>query len=103
MPMTPRSRLIHQHDVDLRNVGHPGEQIHLHVRIHHLAGVPIEDAILEQREVQRADDAAVDLAFGEQLVDDQPAVLHGEDPLDLDDAGFDVDVHFGELHAARAG
>ena len=63
----------------------------------------IEDAILEQREVDRRDDAAVGLALGRQLVDDQAAVLDREDARDLDDAGLDVDGGFGELHAARAG
>ena len=39
-------------DVDLRHVGHPGEEIPLHVRIHHLAGVAVEDAIFVESEVQ---------------------------------------------------
>ena len=71
-----------QHDVDLRHVGHAGQQVPLHVRVHHLAGDAVEDAILEQREVERADDAAVHLALGGQLVDDQAAVLNREDALD---------------------
>ena len=74
------------------NVGHAREQVPLHVRVHHLPGVAIEDAILEQREVERPDDAAVDLALGRQPVDDQPAVLDREDARHLDDAGLDVDV-----------
>ena len=49
-----------------------------------------------------ADDAAVHLALGGQLVDDQAAVLHRQDALHADDAGFDVHFAFGELHAARA-
>ena len=68
-------RLVLQADVDLRDVRHAGEQVPLHVRVDHLAGVAIEDAILEQREVQRADDAAVDLALG-----GEPARRRGRSP-----------------------
>ena len=63
----------------------------------------VENAILVQREIQRANDAAVDLALGGELVDDQATVLHREDPLHADDAGLDVDVDLAELHAGRAG
>ena len=93
-------RHVVQHDVDLRHVGHAGQQVHLHVRVHHLAGHAIEDAVLEQREVDRRDDAAVGLALRGQLVDDQPAVLDGEDARDPDDAGLDVNARLGKLHPA---
>ncbi len=68
--------------------------------IHHLPGVAIENAILEQREVQRPDDAAVALALRRQLAHHQTAVLNRQDARHLDDAGLDVDGDLGELHAA---
>ena len=92
-----------QHDVDLRHVGHPGQQVELHVRIHHLTGHAVEEAVLVQRKVDGRDDAAVHLALRGQPIDDEAAVLHREDALDADDARLDIDGHVGELHAARAG
>ena len=78
-------------DFDLRDVGHAGQQIPLHIRIHHLARVPVEDAVLVQREVQRTDHSAIALAFRGQLVDEKTAVLHHEDSLHLHDAGLHID------------
>src|SRR6185436_15075575 len=60
-----------------------------------------EDPILEQREVQGADDAAVDLAFRREPADHQPAILERQYPNDFHDAGLDVDFHFGKLNAGR--
>ena len=58
--------------------------------------------LLEQPVVQPHDHAAVDLALPGQLVDDQARVLDGDDLLDLDHAGLDVDGDLGELAAADA-
>ena len=52
-------RLIDQRDVDDRDVGDTRQQVPLHVRVHHLRGVAIEDPVLEQREAEPHDDAAV--------------------------------------------
>src|SRR6185436_9491571 len=60
-----------------------------------------EDPILEQREVQGADDAAVDLAFRREPADHQPAILERQYPNDFHDAGLDVDFHFGKLDGGR--
>src|SRR5207248_2756592 len=69
-------RLRFEMDLDLRDVGHAGEEVPLHIWIHHLSGVPVEDAIFIQREVDRSDDAAIALAFGRQLVQYETTILH---------------------------
>ena len=80
----------------------PASLYHLHVGVEHRAGGRVDEPLLEQAVVQAADHAAVDLAFPGQLVDDQPRVLDGDDLLDLDHAGLDVDGDLGELAAADA-
>jgi hypothetical protein len=35
-------------------------------------------------------------------IDDQPAILHRHDAIDLHHAGFDVDAHVGHLNPGRA-
>ena len=45
---------------------------------------------------------AQNLALGELHVDDQPAILDGDQFFERDDAGFDIDGDFGDLHAADA-
>ena len=85
--------------VDLRDVRHAGQQVPLHVRIDHLAGVAIENPILEHGEVERADDAAIDLAFRREPAHDEAAILQREDAHNFHDTGLDVDLHLGELGA----
>src|SRR5215831_16051534 len=89
-------------DFDLRDVGHAGEQIPLHVRIYHLTRVPVEDAVLVQSEVQRTDHSAIALALRSQLVDEKTAVLHHEHPLHLNDACLHIDRNLCELDATGA-
>ena len=51
----------------------------------------VHDPLLEQAVVQPHDHPAVDLALPGQPVDDQPRVLDGDDLLDPDHAGLDID------------
>ena len=78
-------------DDDLGDVGGAGQLVELHVGVEHHARHRVHDPLLEQAVVQAHDHAAVDLAFPGQPVDDQPRVLDGDDLLDPDHAGLDVD------------
>src|SRR5262249_15871904 len=92
-------RLLLDVNVDLRDVRHAREQIPLHVGIHHLARVPVEDAVLVQSEVQRTDHSSVALALGSQLADEETAVLHHEHSLHLHDTCLQIDRNLCELDA----
>ena len=62
----------------------------------------IHDALFHQRAADAHDAGAEDLALGRLRIDHQPSVLHRDHPVHLHDAGFDVDVDVGDLHAAHA-
>ena len=88
---------------DLRHVDRAGDLVHVHVRVHHRAGLAIEDAVLEQREADALDHRAADLVLDRVAIDRQADVLQGDDLLHADDARLDVDQHFGKLHGLAFG
>ena len=87
---------------DLGHVGRSRDLVHLEIRIDHVPEVPIHVALFEQGVADALDDAAEDLAFGGRAVDDEAAILQGDDLVHLDDAEVTIDGDLCELHAGNA-
>ena len=95
---------VQQNDLDLRHVGDAGQFVGFKIRIQHHAGQIVHHALLIKRVAHAHDDAAVDLAFERERVNDEAAIVDGDDLLHRDQAGLRVHGHLGELHAVgRAG
>src|SRR5204862_2885242 len=93
---------VHHVNVDVRHVLDAAELVELHVGIYLPAGVAVVDRFLVEGVVDAHDDAAGDLRFAAELVDDQSAILDGPEARAADDAGLGIDLDLGDLNAAHA-
>ena len=90
---------VDQDDFDVRHVGDAGQFVGFKIRVQHHAGQIVHHALLVKRVAHAHDDAAVDLAFERELVNDEAAIVDADDFFHRDQTGFGVHVDFGELHA----
>ena len=63
----------------------------------------VVDAVFQQRLADALRQAAVDLAFDDHGVHDVAEIVHGNELLDVDDAGFRIDLHFADMRPGRIG
>ena len=78
-------------DLEVADIGEPGEPVELHVRIEHPTGLVVHDLLFVEGKSDPHDHRAEDLALGRLHVDDQSAVLHRDKVVHADDAGLDID------------
>ena len=89
------------HD-DLADIVDAGQLVELHVGVQHAAGLLVHDALFEESGADAHDDGAVDLAFRQPRVDDQPAILHGHVAVHLTSPGLGIHRNVGHLNAGGA-
>ena len=83
MPMTPRSGILIKSDFDVRHIGDARQLVGFKVGVQDHTGQVVHDTFFVKRVTHADDDAAVDLAFQGDLVDDQAAVVNGDDLIAL--------------------
>src|SRR5208282_4248812 len=81
---------VQQNDLDVRHIGDAGQLVGFKIRVQQHAGQFVHHALLIKRVAHTHDDAAVDLAFECELVNDETAVVDGDDFLHLNEAGLSV-------------
>src|ERR1700693_2013028 len=91
----------HEDDLDLRNVARPDDLILVNVGVDHAAGRAVEDPVLVERVVNALYDAPMYLALRGQRVDDEAAVVDGDDSLHAHEPRLRVHFDFRELRAGR--
>src|SRR6202008_4295227 len=69
----------HENGFDLRHVERAGDLVLLHVGVDHEPAGLVQNAVFVKSVGETLDDATLNLALRRQRVDDQPAVVHGDD------------------------
>ena len=84
---------------DRRNVRGCWQQI-VHERCVQQLTLLVVDQLLEERVADAVSDAAVDLSFNQQWIDDRSAVVDDDVLEESDHCGFDIDFDNDRVHAA---
>src|SRR5262245_23040137 len=93
----------HHVNLEIADVGQSRESVELHVRVEHPAGLRVHDLLFVERVGNAHDHRAEDLSLAGLHVNDQSAILHGDEVVHLDDARLDIHRNIGHLHAAYSG
>ena len=94
-----RIGLVDELHHDLGTVAHGRDDVVLEAGVHDGAGGRVDDALFREREPQRLQHAALDLACRGKRIDDAPDVVDGHDALDADLARRLVDRDLRDLAA----
>src|SRR5207249_11553316 len=78
------------------------EFVKLEIGVEAAAGLFVHDLVLEQGVGDTHDASAVHLALRRLQIDDEPAILHRNQFIDMDKAGFGIHADFRHLRAADA-
>ena len=89
-------------DGETRQVVGAGHRV-IHVRAAQQLPGFVVDAVFQQRLADALRQAAVNLAFDDHGVHDVAKIVHGNELLDVDDAGFGIDLHFADMRPGRIG
>ena len=95
-----RRRRLAMRRLDRRHVGRGRQQIVHERRVQQLA-LLVVDELLVERVADAVRDAAVNLSFDEQRIDDRAAIVDDEVALDLDRRRLGIDLDDHRVHAAR--
>src|SRR5262249_30817260 len=91
--------VVHMNN-NLWHVFDTAEFVKLHIGINLSAGDTVHDPLFEERVVDGHNYAAGNLRLAGQLIDDQAAILNGNDLGAAHHTGLGVNQDFSDLHAA---
>ena len=90
---------LDEHDFNIGDVERAGQLVIVHCRINHQTDFWIEPALLEKRESNSHDDAAVDLAACGERIDDHTGIMNRSNFEHSNNSSFRIDFDLGELAA----